>query len=140
MLLLPLVLSAAHAAPSGFLELGGSGGFGSLNVTAPLAAPVDLRVGLSVLPIDSNGGILFIVPLMVEVHTAGRWQALGGLGQGLTVSTHGVPWARGLASAGVRYVPPEGHVWAGVAYTPFVSYLLDLQLQHWAGVQIGWKP
>jgi hypothetical protein len=138
---LALAIDVAASASAGFVELGGSGGLGSINATTPIrGGPIDLRVGLSVLPVDRNVGVVLIVPVMAEAHTAGRWQVAGGVGQGLSITTAAVPWARGLASAGVRYVPPNGRVWAGVAYTPLVSYLLDLQLQHWAGVQIGWKP
>lgn len=137
--LLSLALSAA-ATPAAFVELAGSGGLGSFNLAYPLVGRVDLRVGFSALPVDRNVGLVLIFPVMAEVRTPGRWQVVGGAGLGPSISTKGVPWARGLLEGGVRYVPPDGHLWAGLAWTPFVSFLLDLQLEHWAGLQLGWRP
>jgi hypothetical protein len=138
--LLALASSVASAtAPDVYVELAGSGGLGSVNLTTPLRGPVDLRVGLSLLPVTRDTGWVVVVPVMAEAHSAGRWQALGGIGLGPSITTKGAPWARGLLAAGVRYVPPDGRAWAGIAYTPLVSFLLDLQLQHWAGLQLGWR-
>jgi hypothetical protein len=137
--LISLAFSAA-AAPAAFVELAGSGGLGSFDLAYPLGERVDLRVGISALPVDRNVGLVLIFPVLAEFHTVERWRLVGGAGLGPSISTHGVPWARGLLEGGARYVPPDGHLWAGLAWTPFVPFLLDLQLEQWAGLQLGWRP
>lgn len=141
MLWLTVLMSASAAGGdrSLLLELGGSGGLGSLSLRTALSERTDLRAGLSGMPINRDAGWVWILPVLIEGHTPGRVQLFGGIGQGLSLTTRGVPHLRGLLSAGIRHVPEEQRVSVGLAYTPLVSYLLDRQLEHWAGLQLGWR-
>jgi len=134
-----LLLLTAHAAPTdAFVELGGSGGLGSVNMAAPVGSS-DLfraRAGLSLMPLDRNTGWVVIVPMLLEVESRGTLSAVAGAGLGVSCTTKLHPHVRGTLELGGRY-RPKGPVWVGVAYTPLVSFILDRQWEHWAGLQVG---
>jgi hypothetical protein len=41
-------------------------------------------------------------------------------------------------AVGYRYQHPDKKFFYRVTYTPLVSYLVDFQMQQWAGVSIGY--
>lgn len=139
-----LLWQLAHAQRGVFLELGGSGGLGSVNYERTLHEWEKLaltgRGGLSFTPIDRNNGTVIGIPLMVNlVLGEGNWQGEVGIGQGLSITTRGQPFVMGLAQAGVRYQGAGKRIYYHMNYTPLISYLIDFQVQQWAGISIGYE-
>lgn len=126
-----------------FLEIAGSGGFGSINYEKLFfkknSVELTWRAGLSFAPIDKNNGTGIVFPLMVHSMIGKNAHKLElGLGQGITITTKGSFFALTTASLGYRY-QPEGKPWFyRVTYTPLISYIFDFQVQHWGGVSIGY--
>lgn len=130
-------------------ELGGVGGFASLSYERELmqkeAFRMDLRLGFSFLPIDANNGYSLIFPVLAHgVFGKGRHQLDVGIGQAFTVTTKGSFFVLMPASLGYRFGLGAGkadgyRLYLRPAYTPLVSYLLDLQIQHWAGLTVGFR-
>lgn len=133
-----LLLALAHAASTdAFVELGGSGGLASVNIATELGPPsLRARVGFSTVPLDRNTGWVVIVPVLLEAESPGPLSVVGGAGLGLSSTTKLHPHVRGTLSLGGRW-RPKGPLWVGAAYTPLISFLLDRQWEHWAGVQVG---
>ncbi|HYG51234.1 MAG TPA: hypothetical protein VD905_10045, partial [Flavobacteriales bacterium] len=61
-----------------------------------------------------------------------------GIGQGITITTKGSFFARATGLLGYRYQPPGKKWFYRVSYTPIVSYLVDFQYTHWAGLSLGY--
>jgi len=125
-----------------YLEVGGSGGLGSINYEKVFSnrEKIDFlwRVGLSIAPIDNNNGTGIVIPAMIHGTIGQKNHKLDmGLGQGITVSTRGSFFLLTTASLGYRYHFKESPLFLRIAYTPLISYLLDFQVQHWAGITIG---
>lgn len=139
----PLWGQDTSKAGSVFLEVGGSGGLGSLNYTRPWKqcdlADIYWRAGISFAPIDKNNGTGIVFPLMLEAH-AGKnaHQMIAGIGQGLTITTKGNFFALTTASLGYQYRSEKSPWFFRAAYTPLISYLVDFQWQHWGGISIGY--
>jgi hypothetical protein len=149
LLLFLLVLKMAVGQTEGtkrksiFLELAGSGGMGSINYERAFyktpSAEFTWRVGLSLAPIDKNNGTGIVFPLMVHSNIGKRAHKLElGLGQGITITTKGNFFALTTASLGYRYQHENKRWFYRVTYTPLISYLFDFQIQHWAGISLGY--
>ena len=142
-LLLTLFYTSLQSQNSGlFVELGGSGGLGSLNYERNFKSfekfDLNYRAGLSFTPIDRNNGIVIGIPLLLNVVWGqGHWKGELGLGQGLSITTKGQPFILGLLNGGARYHPEGKRYYYRMNYTPLVSYLIDFQWQHWAGLSVG---
>jgi hypothetical protein len=143
-LLLPGALRAQPAGQAVYLELGGSGGLGSINYERVFREGATVawawRAGFSGAPIDRNNGTALVFPVMAHAlvgRTAHRLDL--GLGQGLTVTTRGSAFARATTTIGYRYAPPDGRFFGRLAYTPILSYLVDRQIEHWGGLVIGYR-
>lgn len=126
-----------------FLELAGSGGFGSINYETNFYKKNNLeltwRAGLSIFPIDNNNGFAFTFPLMINTLIGKESHKLElGIGQGVTVTTKGSAFALGLATVGYRYQPLDKNLFYRITYTPLISYLIDFQVQQWGGISIGY--
>lgn len=126
-----------------FLELGGSGGLGSVNYEQTLHSwdkvSLSVRAGLSFTPVDKNNGIVIGIPLLANlILGTGHWQGEVGIGQGLSITTRGQPFVLGLLQGGVRYQGEGKRFYYRMNYTPLVSYLIDFQVQHWAGLSVGY--
>ena len=126
-----------------FVELGGSGGLGSINIERPLyrfnPTQLNWRAGLSIAPIDRNNGTAIVFPLMINALIGKSAHRLDlGIGQGLTVTTKGRLFALTTPAVGYRYQSDAGPWFYRIAYTPLVSYIVDFQIQHWAGVSVGY--
>lgn len=126
-----------------FFELAGSGGIASFNYEKELCknkiTEFTLRAGLSIAPVDKNNGSGIVFPILVNAlvgKTAHKFEA--GLGQGITITTKGSFFILGTAVIGYRYQHPDKNWFYRVSYTPLISYLVDFQFQHWAGVSIGY--
>ena len=141
-----------------FLEVGGSGGLGSINFEKPLKSfqsdpgdidpngpPSDwchitLRVGLTASPIDKNNGWVIATPVLTNF-VLGEFQHKLELGAGLapSVTTKGSFFIKSPVVIGYRYWPQYKHLFLRLSYTPLVSWLVDFQWQHWFGVSIGYR-
>ena len=124
------------------LELGGSGGIASLNYEKEIwereVLDLSLRFGFSFVPIDRNNGTVFIFPIMIHGifgHSAHKFDT--GIGQTLSFTSKGALFFRAPLSLGYRFQPIGRRYFFRVAYTPIVSYLVDFQWEHWAGLTFG---
>lgn len=127
-----------------FFELAGSGGLGSLNYEKMFYSNrhhVDFswRVGLSLAPIDKNNGTGLVFPVMIQSLLGPSAHKLElGLGQGITLTTKGQFFLLTTAAIGYRFQPARKNWFYRATYTPLISYLVDFQVQQWAGVSIGY--
>ncbi len=127
-----------------YFELGGSGGFGSINYENIFAHRYPklrflLRPGLSFTPIDKNNGFALIFPVMVHGIYGINHCLDVGLGQTFTITSKGQFFFRAPLSVGYRLEPKESRMFYRFSYTPIVSYLFDRQWEHWGGISIGYK-
>ncbi len=126
-----------------FLEIGGSGGLGSINYEKVFFTKnnteLTWRAGLSIAPIDKNNGVGIVFPLMINsLYGKNSHKLETGLGQGITITTKGSFFALTTAVIGYRYQPESKNWFYRVSYTPLISYLVDFQIQQWAGLSIGY--
>tara|TARA_R110002111_G_scaffold228138_1_gene289618 strand:+ start:86 stop:574 length:489 start_codon:yes stop_codon:yes gene_type:complete len=126
-----------------FLELAGSGGFGSINFEQSFfhrgSLELTWRAGLSFAPVDRNNGTGIVFPLMINALLGKSSHKVElGLGQGITVTTRGSLFALTTAVVGYRFQSSEKPWFYRVSYTPLISYLVDFQVQHWGGVSVGY--
>jgi hypothetical protein len=127
-----------------FLELGGSGGLGSINYEKSFLnfgnnGMLTWRAGLSFSPIDKNNGTAIIFPVMVNaVVGKSKHKFEAGIGQGPTITTKGNFFTRMPLAFCYRYQNPGKSFYLRAGYTPIVSYIVDFQWQHWAGVSFGY--
>lgn len=126
-----------------FFELAGSGGLGSLNYEQTFNSGklvnFGWRLGLSLAPIDKNNGSGLVFPIMVQAligQNAHKFEL--GLGQGFTITTKGQFFLLTTPSIGYRLQPARKNWFYRASYTPLVSYLVDFQVQQWAGMSIGY--
>lgn len=127
------------------IELGGSGGLGSINFEKEFfqneKTRISFRTGFSFMPIDKNNGSVLIFPQMVQYRYGnGKHFALLGMGltPSITTTLSGV-YIRMPLSFGYGFEPPHKKYCFRMAYTPLVSFLFDLQWQHWGGVTFAYK-
>ncbi|MBL7892974.1 MAG: hypothetical protein JNL63_10115 [Bacteroidia bacterium] len=126
-----------------YFELAGSGGLGSLNYEKIFFQKNSIeytwRAGLSIAPVDRNNGIGIVFPLIVNVIMGKSAHKLEmGLGQGITITTKGSAFALTTVVVGYRYQPEAKKWFYRISYTPLISYLVDLQMQQWGGISIGY--
>jgi hypothetical protein len=132
-----------HKRKSLFLEIAGSGGFGSINYEKHFLKKRNIeftwRAGLSIAPIDRNNGAGIVFPLMINSLIGKSSHKIElGLGQGITITTKGQFFALTTVAIGYRYQLEAKRWFYRVTYTPLVSYLVDLQIQQWGGISIGY--
>ena len=132
-----------HKPKSVFLEIGGSGGLGSVNFEKLFYqkknTELTWRAGLSIAPIDKNNGTGIVSPLMIHAILGPSSHKLEfGLGQGITVTTKGSFFALTTASIGYRFQSETKNWFYRITYTPLISYLVDVQVQQWGGISIGY--
>jgi len=130
--------------PYVFLEFGGSGGLASINIEHPVyttqAFALDMRYGFSLAPIDRNNGTNLIFPVMVHgIWGPGSHKLDLGVGQTLSISTRGNFFLTAPMAAGYRYQPKGKYYFIRLSYTPLLSYLVDIQWQHWGGITFGYS-
>jgi hypothetical protein len=126
-----------------FFELAGSGGLGSINYEKAFqkvnSTEFTWRAGLSIAPIDKNNGNGIVFPLMVNTVIGKNAHKIEfGLGQGVTITTKGSFFFLTTAAIGYRYQRDDKHWFYRITYTPLISYLVDFQIQQWAGLSIGY--
>ncbi len=126
-----------------FIEIAGSGGFGSINYEKQFykkgITGFTWRLGFSFAPIDKNNGTAIIFPVMINSLIGEKMHKLElGLGQGFTITTKGSPFALTIASIGYRYQAENKNWFYRIVYTPLISYLVDFQVQQWGGISIGY--
>lgn len=145
-----------------FLEVGGSGGLGSVNYEYmfPLSVrPVrahtgfedddgiskfqfTFRAGIGTSPIDKNNGWVLVFPTMLNCiygkHTNPHRLEFGaGLAPSIT-TTLGGAYIKSPLMLGYRYAPEDKRIFLRVDYTPIFGWLVDVQWQHWFGVSVGY--
>lgn len=127
------------------VELGGSGGLGSLNYEKTLSKKDNLtlvfRTGFSVAPVDKNNGNALIFPQMVHtIYGKTKHYADFGIGLAPSFTTKlGGAFVRMPISLGYRVMPEDKKYYFRISYTPLVSFLFDWQWQQWAGFTFGFK-
>jgi hypothetical protein len=126
-----------------FFEIAGSGGLGSINYEKHFYqknnTELTWRAGLSIAPIDRNNGFGIVFPLMVNSLIGKSAHKLEvGLGQGITITTKGSFFILTTAALGYRYQTESSPWFYRATYTPLISYLVDFQIQHWAGISFGY--
>lgn len=138
--------SGISAQEGGFLsfELAGSGGFASLNYERPALVNTSgsymLRFGFSIAPIDKNNGTNLVFPVMLHRLVGKNSHKLDlAVGQALSLTTKGNIFLSAPLGLGYRYQPTDKNHYFRISYTPLVSYLVDFQWQHWAGITYGIK-
>ncbi len=127
-----------------FLELGGSAGLESFNYEKEFKSINNLslryRSGFSYAPIDKNNGSSLIFPLMIHGLIGKKNHKLElGFGQGITITTRLHFFSLTTPAIGYRFESPESNWIFRASYTPLISYLIDFQYQHWAGLSVGYK-
>ncbi len=137
-----MLLAGANAQNSFYLEVGGSGGLGSLNFERTFrnnsTTAFSWSAGFSMAPIDKNNGTALVFPCMLHLmHGKSHHKIEFGMGQGFSLTTKGNAFILGTLAIGYRYNNPDKRVFWRIAYTPLVSWLVDWQYQHWAGISIG---
>lgn len=143
-LVLLLNTSFSFAQSNIYLEIAGTGGLGSINYEK-IYMPENnisysLRTGFSMAPIDKNNGVALIFPVMINgIYGQNKHKLEFGLGQSFTLSTKGHVFIMGVSNLGYRLEPSAKSYFFRFTYTPIISYLIDFQWQHWAGVSIGYK-
>jgi hypothetical protein len=125
------------------LELAGSGGLASISYERNFLDKevVDLhwRLGFSYAPVDKNNGGALVFPVLVHGVIGKNAHKLDvGLGQTLSITTKGRTFVMMPAVLGYRFQPTEKNYFLRLAYTPIISYLVDFQVQHWAGFTYGY--
>lgn len=129
-----------------YFELAGSGGLGSFNYETKIKKlklekyNLRWRFGLSYAPIDKNNGGALVFPVMLHSLIGKNQHYLDvGIGQSISITTKGNFFFLMPLSIGYRLDNNTNrHFWR-FSYTPIVSYLLDFQWQHWAGITFGLK-
>lgn len=132
-----------HITKSTFFELAGSGGVASLNYERSIhhfqRMSLTCRFGFSLAPIDKNNGTGLVFPILINTlvgKTAHK--AEFGIGQGFTLTTKAHFFALTTPIAGYRFTPQNKPWFYRITYTPLISYIVDFQIQHWAGISIGY--
>jgi len=125
-------------------ELAGSGGLASINFEKSFyqkeALNMKYRIGFSFVPIDKNNGSTLILPIMIHGVFGQTSHKLDlGIGQTVSVTTKGQAFILMPLACGYRFEPDNKNYYLRVSYTPIISYLIDWQWQHWAGVTYGLK-
>lgn len=143
-----------------FLELGGSGGLGSLNYEKwiPLKPhkhtgfyghecpdPIlryTLRGGIGLTPVDKDNGWVIVLPLMANIvfgQESMEHRIEIGAGVAPSFTTKGNWFIKSPLFLGYRYQPNEKPFFIRAGYTPIIGWLVDYNWQHWAGISIGYK-
>lgn len=143
-----------------FLELGGSGGLGSMNYEKwiPLKPHrhtglyghdcpepylrYTLRGGIGLTPVDKNNGWVVVLPLMANIvygQEADRHRIEIGAGIAPSFTTKGNWYIKSPLFLGYRWQPNDKRMFIRAGYTPIVGWLVDFQWQHWAGISIGYN-
>lgn len=126
------------------LDVAGSGGFGSINYEHSVYhrenIVVNMRYGFSFAPIDKNNGTNLIFPVLAHFIFGQQNHKLDiGLGQALSLTTRGSFFIAAPLALGYRFQPKEKPLYFRIAYTPILSYLVDLQWQNWAGISFAYQ-
>lgn len=154
------ICASLHAQYKGmFLELGGSGGLGSINYEHTLWDPAShqpvrdncggyppirhtftWRAGISATPIDKNNGVVLIFPVMANmIYGLGTHKVEAGTGVALSITTKGSWYIKSPVMIGYRFEPPTSKLFFRVNYTPIFGWLVDVNWQHWAGISLGYR-
>lgn len=126
-----------------YFELAGSGGLGSFNFEKSFYVQEKVNytwsAGLSLAPIDRNNGTGIVFPLLAHANIGQNAHKLEvAIGQGVTITTKANFYLLTTVVLGYRYQHPTKKFYYRVGYTPLISYLVDFQVQHWAGLSIGY--
>jgi hypothetical protein len=142
---LPFVKSGiAQSNSSLYLELGGSGGLASVNYEKHIIIDqpwqLSWSAGFSIAPIDKNNGTNLVFPLLLHGYygKGQNWLEMG-VGQGISITTRGAFFPVTLVTLGYKRNWAERPFYFRLTYTPLISYLIDFQYRHWAGMSLGYR-
>lgn len=125
------------------IELLGAAGIGSINYERQFAANKNhrwmYRVGVGGSYIDKNNGAIFIFPLTTHFIVGKKSHYLD-LSAGIapSITTHFNAFVRAPLGIGYRFEHWYRRLYYRISYTPLVSFLLDVQYEHWFGATIGY--
>jgi hypothetical protein len=147
LLLLPANLLRAQdslRSRSILLEVGGNGGFYSVNFEKDfrhvLPAEFKWEAGFAVLPFGNR--VILDFPYSINYICGKKKHAAEfGTGQVFMLDIKGGTggFIRGTFHLGYRY-QPEGKRWFfNAAYTPFYSWIVNFQYEHWFALGIGYR-
>lgn len=124
------------------IDLGGSGGIGSINYEQFFKKKAQLfwKVGLSGFPGDKNNGFITIIPCSIGgLIGKETYYFEWGVGQGISISTNGSFFARTTPTLGYRFHKASKPFYLGIKYTPLISNIFDFQYQNWGGITLGYQ-
>jgi hypothetical protein len=126
-----------------YFEFAGSGGLVSFNYESSFfqknKTELSWRAGLSLATIDKNNGVGIVFPVLLNAIIGKNSHKLElGLGQGFTITTKGQFFMLTNAVIGYRFQSERNNWFYRVSYTPLISYIVDFQIQQWAGISIGY--
>ncbi len=128
-----------------YLEIAGAAGIGSINYESQFNFTIKnkwaYRIGLGGFPGDQNTGTTFIIPIGLHYisNIAKAHNIDMSLGHNISITTKGQFHPQLTVSAGYRFEKLNSPLFLRLSYTPLISYLYDLQYQHWAGLSIGYR-
>jgi len=126
-----------------FLELGGNGGFGSINFETDLKQKKErkydlvFRTGIATFPQD-QGRFVITFPNSINFLFGNEHKLELGVGQTVSIATSIGFFTRTTFNVGYRYETKK-RLFYRITYTPLVSNIWNIQYQHFAGVSMGIK-
>jgi hypothetical protein len=126
-----------------FSELGGNGGLYSLNYENKLCrfknSRLNWNAGFSVVPLSTRAVVDFPVSVNWLIGNKRNKFEIG-TGQVLVLSLGGGKGGtiRGTFRFGYRYENEKKRYYFLFAYTPFYSYIQNLQYENWGGISFGY--
>lgn len=121
------------------IELGGNGGFYSLNFENSLSSnnALGYRLGVSMLPLSNASGPVVTIPTLLQYSVDSKNKSYD-FGIGQSFSIHSGIYSYITANLGYKRKMSKDF-FIKASYTPLVSYLYRFQYQNHFGLTIGKK-
>ena len=137
----------------GFIELGGAGGYGSINYERTLFKQNKIsfqsRLGLSTVHLKNHDRKLspdLIIPFSIHFCYGNSHKAEIGIGESFSTinvvnfDNYGIKrnsYFHTLISIGYRYQPIKSRIFTKLTYTPIFER--NTSFRHWGGISIGYQ-
>jgi len=126
-----------------YLELGGSGGLGSLNYEKKMGllggqGIISYSAGFSLTPIDKNNGTVLIFPLLLHTTMGKTHKAELAIGQSFSITTKGQFFLKTPLFLGYRYHKEDNPFLFRAGYSPIINNITQFSVQHWGGISFGY--